>query len=183
MIRNRVLLKWNHPNFLIKSAIKQISAKDCFVIYVKFIWKWILGTFVVFNIIRWFSPRNNYSLIDLEILGIVFVIVAGVSFIWLLTLLGNIFAKPQVSLREKDICFIAASGVALIKYTEIQSCTISEISLNEQTFNILEIKNRDGNKSGIEICPKVKPELIVEILKSKNIQITQLLLNQSKFYA
>lgn len=183
MIGNKVLLKWSHPNFFIKSTIKQISTKDYFVIYAKFIWKWVLGTFIIFTMLRWFSPKSGYSFIDLEILGIVFVVVFGISFVWLLTLVGNIFAKPVVSLREKDICLIAVSGVFLIKYTDIQSCAISETSFNEQKFNLLEIINWDGNKSVIEIDPNVKPELIVEILKSKKIQITQSLLIQPKIYA
>jgi hypothetical protein len=182
MFVNKVLLKWKHPNFVIKSAIKRMSAKDYFIIYANFIWKWALGTFIVFTILRWFSPRSIYSFFDLEILGIVFFIVVAVSFIWLLTLIGNIIST-EVSFRKKDICIISASGVAIIKYLEIQSCTISEVSLNEQTFNILEIKNWDGNKSVIEICPKVRPESIVEILKSKNIQMTQSLFNQPKIYA
>ena len=177
MLGNRVLLKWKEPRFAKKYIFSQLTAKDYISAYAGFIWKWALGSLLVFSFFRRISPRSDYSFFDLEILAIVLVIVACLSIVWLLRLFGNIFADSMVSLREKDILTMSAEGGFNLKYKDIQSCSIGKVAVNDREFNILEIKDWDGNESFVEIEPTIENEKIVEILKSKNVRIEPSLLN------
>ncbi len=177
MFGNRVLLKWKEPRFAEKHVFSQLTAKDYFTIFGKFIWKWVFGTFLVFSFLRWISPRSDYSFFDPEMLGVIALIVVCVTFIWLLQVLGKTSSNPEIPLREKDIFVISAEGGFNLKYKDIQSCSIGKINFNEQEFNILEIKHFDGNESFLEIDPKIKYEEVLKVLNGRNVQIKPSLFN------
>ena len=170
------MLKWKEPRYAQKYAVKQLTAKDYLTEYGKFIWKWIVGSFVVFSIIRWLSPREVNSFFDLEILSIVLVVVVAMSLIWLIYAAAN-SETPEISLREKDVLYMSISGAVKIRYKDIQSCSIGKANFNEQEFNFLEIKHYDGNVGYIEVDPSIKIEEIIEILKNSKVQVKSSLLN------
>lgn len=148
-----------------------MSYKDYLSAFGKYIWKWAAGSFIVFSIIRWLSPRKINPTIDLEIIVIVFGITASMSLLWLISVFATRLNAPAILIREKDIIYMSVSGRVKIDYKKIQSCNVGATAFDGQKFGVLQIRYWDGNESFIEIASHIKNEAVIEILESKNIQI------------
>lgn len=176
MLGNRVLLKWKEPCFALKQSVGQSTVKDFFVSYGKFAWKLALGIFVLLSMIRWFSSKSNRSFFQWETLAATFLFLIVFSIIWLIQFASYIFVNPEVSLREKDIFYMTVSGGTKIRYKDIKSCSFSKVKINEQDFEVLEVRYWNGEEAFIEIDPKIETGKVAEILKSRNIEIKPSLL-------
>ena len=86
-------------------------------------------------------------------------------------LAGSRISKPQVALREKGIFVFANGGQASIPYKKMESFSIIKSNLDGNEFFVLTIKDWDHNESFIEIDPKINKESVIEVLKSKNVQM------------
>jgi hypothetical protein len=171
MFWNKVLLKWEEPRFAEKYIAKQLRFKDYLLAFGKFALKLGIGSYIVLLFLRWISPRGKFSFFDFEILVVALFIVGSFLLIWLMTLAGSKLTNPQVSLREKDILYLSLEGNLSIPYKKMESFSFVKANLEENEFFVLKIKDWDGNENFIEIDPKIDNESIIEILKSKNIQM------------
>jgi hypothetical protein len=178
MFWNKVLLNWQEPRFAQKYIAQHLRFKDYFKFWSKMALKWAVGTYVVFWILRWLSPRKTTSFFDLELLAIVLLVVGMISLLWLINLLSSKLSKPNVSLREKDILIISVEQTASFSYKELESFCFQKMNLDGTEYFVLNIKNWDSNESFIEIDPRISNESIIEILKSKNVRMKTPLLNK-----
>lgn len=178
MFWNKTLLKWEEPRFAEKFVIKQLRLID----YLKSLGKFSLKLFFASYIFIWFigwlaGKRPSNPLLSLDLMLLALMIVGCYLFIWLVTFAASKLSKPQVSLREKGLLYITFEGGINIPYKMMESFSIIKTKLDENDFYVLNIKDWKGNESFIEIDPKINKEMVAEILKSKNIQMKNPLLN------
>ncbi len=178
MFWNKVLLKWEEPRFAQKFIAKHLRIKDYLQAFSKVAVKLFIGSYLVIWLLGWFSPRRDSNpILSFDLLAMAFAIVVFYFLIWLLTLLGAKVSKPQVCLRKKSITYITIEGSLVIPYKKMESFSLIKANLEGNDFFVLQIKDWDGNESFIEIDPKINNESVIEILKSKNIQMRPSLLN------
>ena len=173
MFRNRTLLTWKEPRTAYKEAVKSLTRKDYLKAYERMIWKWALGTFVVFSLLQLFLQGR---IAFLDILFFVLLIVGFVTFLWLVSLFAN-RTDPQVWLREKDILQIWGDGVLSVRYRDIENCIVSRVDFNEKPIHVLEIRHGKGQQSFIEIAPDIAPQTVMGILREKKVPVTVSLLH------
>jgi hypothetical protein len=179
MFWNKTLLKWEDPCFAQKFIAKHLRFGDYLLEFGKFGLKLGIGTYIVFLFLSWLRPRGVFSVFDLEILIIALFVVGSFWVLWLILLAASRLSKPQISLREKDIYYMSVEGGFVIPYKKLESFSINRTNLEEAEFFVLTVKDWDGNESFIEIDPKINNESIIELLKSKNIQMKAPLLYPS----
>jgi len=164
------LLRWKEPRFAYKNEKKQISWKQWLIMLTKFVSKYALAGLVIAILIEIFRsgkiPHSNS-----QMLIFVGIFAALGMFFWFLGLLVD-FKSPEISMREKGILiYTPPDNYFGVAYETIQSCSFVKNKIGELEYNILEIKDIDGNMAFVEIDPNVKIEDITEILESKNVRI------------
>ncbi len=180
MFWNKPLLKWEYPQFAEKYVAKQLRFIDYLKAFGKFAAKLAIGSYVVLWSLQWlFSRRPAPPIFDVNLLGVVLIIVALFFLVWLVTFIGSRISKPQISLGNKGITYISVEGSAFFPYKQMESFSLIKANLEENEFFVLKIKGWDGSENFIEIDPKINNESVIEILKSKNVQMRVPLLNPS----
>jgi hypothetical protein len=178
MFWNKTLLKWEEPRFAEKYVAKQLRLIDYFMQLGKISVKIFIASYVLFWFIGWLFPKHSSNpLFSLELAFISLMIVVFYLFVWLITFAGSKLSKPQVSLTKKGLVYITVEGGMNIPYKKMESFTTLKVTLEENEYFVLSIKDWDGNESIIEIDPKIDKESIVEILKSKNVHMKASLIN------
>ena len=179
MFGNKVLLKWKDPRRAYKHEKKQISWKQWLIVIGKFLGKFALAGLFIGVSVQLLSPgKIPYLSLDifLDVLWFVGMLTA-IGTILLFSGLVKDSASSEVSMREKDIIIGSFENFTNIPYKRIKSCSFVKNRIEDQEFDILEIKTWDGNEAVVEIDPNIKIEDINEILKSKNVQIKTPLFN------
>ncbi len=176
MFRNRVLLNWKEPRTAYKEAVKSLTLKDYLKAYGRMIWKWALGAFVVFSLLRWWFPRDGHIVFDFEVFVVVLFVTGSVTALWILSIFINRF-DPEVLLREKDILYRSPQGQILFRYRDIENCIVARYDFNEKPIHVLEIRHDERQQSFIEIAPDIAPQAVLDVLREKKVSVTISLLN------
>lgn len=172
MFWNKTLLEWEEPRFAQKYIAKQLRFKDYLSAFGKVAVKLFLGSYIVIWLLGWLSSRRNSNpILSSDLMIIAFSIVIVYFLISLMMLWGSKVSKPQVWLRKKDVAYMSIEGGMSIPYKKMGSFSIIKANLEGNEYFVLQIKNWDGNENFIEIDPKINKESIIEILKSKNVQM------------
>lgn len=175
MFGDRVLLKWKEPRYAQQRMVKQTSWREWAVMFGKFMGIYALGGLVIGFIIDIFVLIGKGFVFGAYLIGLLLLIAGAGAFFGLLAGLitfRNLTELPEVIVSEKGIVTKFFSGDYLAaSCQEIQSCRIVKTKVEEQEVEVLEINFRNGNEAGIEIAPNIDSDAIIEILKTKNIQI------------
>ncbi len=180
MNRNRTLLSWTEPKSEIKHIRSRLSWKDWLKLFGKVVGKYSLGGFILAVILtllvylRFGDLREGTFLTFLIFVGggMILGIVASLQTV------SKVYDYSTVSIREKDI-FVAstADDPIRIPYKEIQNCSIRKGNLEETELLFLEIKLWDNSIIPVEIAPTINTDDIIQVLKSKSVQVTPSLFN------
>lgn len=176
MFKDKSLLRWKEPPDGFEAARKEISRKNLVKAFVVSIGKWTAGGLVISLIIYAFiSYRNGFALNETAV--ILFLTFPAISstlgFVGLMTGYRNAANPPEIMFFAEVILVRYFLGnEAQIAYKEIQSYDISQVEAAGRKFRVLEIKDWRGNEFEIEIAQDIGNEIIAEIFKSKNVQMS-----------
>ena len=174
MFGNKVLLNWKEPRHALNFVKNRSTWQDWTIPALKLIGKFALGGAMLAAIILIIvaSIRHESGTVDVVFLPILIFVGAAVvlGLLAVLVTLLDLKISPDVSVREKDILVIAVSGAVSVSYKDIESFEIIRTKIDEEEFNVLEIKHLSGDTSGIEIAQSIETQNLIEILKSKNIR-------------
>lgn len=169
MFGNRVLLRWKEPRFAYKNEKKQTSWTQWLILFSKHIGKYALIGLVIGIFVQVFSYSKNPYSVSTNLLFVGMLSVLGI--VTFCAALLNNSSPVEVSMREKNIVAIHNDNVINVSYEAIQSCSFVKNKVGEREYDILEIKDIDGNTAFVEIDPDIKIEDITKILEVKNVRI------------
>jgi hypothetical protein len=180
MFGNKILLRWKEPRSRLEQVKKQLTWKNWTISFGKLVVKFSLGGLavgIVIGILASFG--GHFRSFDFLIVSLIFAVFgAGLGVVGGLVTLANLLISPEVTIREKGIGVLTAHGETLFfPFQNIQDCSIEKQYIEEKAVYFLVIKNRKENESFIEIAPNIKSDDIIEILKTKNIEVKSSLFN------
>jgi hypothetical protein len=168
-LRNKLLLKWRAPHYMIKHLKKEVPLTERLKIqlhaYLRLTVKCLLlvsAAWVIFRLVR----QDGFLISWIPI-------ATGVGAGLLLSLVSWVssLAPSEVQVREKNIVIVEATGASVIPYKDVQSCTLREVNLGGQRFEVLELKYWDGEECTLEIANNLKGDEILERLRQQGLQV------------
>jgi hypothetical protein len=174
MFGNKVLLRWKEPRSALEQVKKQLTWKNWAIGFGRLTAKFTLGGLAVGIVVAILASFGGHfrSFDFLIVLSIFAGFGAALGILGGLITLANLLISPEVTIREKGIGIFTAHGETFFfPFQNIQNCSIEKHHIEEKEVYFLVIGNRKGNESFIEIAPNIKSDDIIEILKTKNIEV------------
>jgi hypothetical protein len=171
LLRNKVLLKWREPRFWWKHVQKHLSWSDWLRYYLKFIVKCVLVVVGIGATIR--LVRGDVELLYQDLTSFVLVGL-GIGIGLSICFMGWLVSKSpvEIQIREKNIVRVTGGGNQLIAYKDVRNCSVREVEVDGQKFEVLEVKYWDGNECALEIAPSVSSDAVLEKLREAGVQTT-----------